>query len=61
MKKRELKTIQHTIRCAQNTIEALGFENYPYDMTEDKDILKMYYALNDMFILLSKKIKKASN
>ena len=61
MKKRELESIQYAVRCAQNIIESLGFENYPYGMTEDKDIRELYYDLNDICILLSKKIKKASN
>ena len=61
MTKKELSVILNSIRNAQNNIEVFGFENYPYGMTEDEDIRKMYYELNDMCILLGKKIKKASN
>ena len=61
MTKRELEAIQHGVRCAQNIIEALGYENYPYGITEDRDIQEMYYELNDMLIMLSKKIQKAKN
>lgn len=61
MNKKELTVILNSIRNAQNNIEVLGFENYPYGMAEDEDIRKMYYELNDMCILLSAKIKGASN
>lgn len=61
MTKKELSVILNSIRNAQNNIEVLGFENYPYGMAEDKDIQKMYYELNDMCILLNEKIKGASN
>lgn len=61
MTKKELTVILNSVRHAQNNIEVLGFENYPYGMTEDEDIREMYYELNDMCILLGKKIKKASN
>ena len=61
MTKKELNVILHGVRHARNNIDVLGFENYPYGMTEDKDIQKMYYELNDMCILLSAKIKRASN
>jgi hypothetical protein len=59
MTKKELSVILNSIRNAQNNIEVLGFENYPYGMAEDEDIRKMYYELNDMCILLNKKIKRA--
>ena len=61
MTKKELNVIFNSVRHAQNNIEVLGFENYPYGMAEDKDIRKMYYELNDMCILLNEKIKGASN
>ena len=61
MTKKELSVILNSIRNAQNNIEVLGFENYPYGMAEDEDIRKMYYKLNDMCILLNEKIKGASN
>ncbi len=61
MTKKELTVILNSVRHAQNNIEVFGFENYPYGMTDDEDIRKMYYKLNDMCILLGKKIKKASN
>lgn len=61
MTKKELTVILNGVRHARNSIDVLGFENYPYGMAEDEDIRKMYYELNDMCILLVKKIKKASN
>lgn len=61
MTKKELSVILNSVRHAQNNIEVLGFENYPYGMAEDEDIRKMYYELNDMCILLSAKIEGASN
>lgn len=61
MTKKELTVILNSVRHAQNNIEVFGFENYPYGMVEDEDIRKMYYELNDMCILLSAKIKRASN
>ena len=61
MTKKELNVILNSVRHAQNNIEVLGFENYPYGMTKDEDIRKMYYELNDMCLLLDKKIKRASN
>lgn len=61
MTKKELNVILNSVRHAQNNIEVLGFENYPYGMAEDEDIRKMYYELNDMCILLNEKIKGASN
>lgn len=61
MTKKELSVILNSIRNAQNNIEALGFENYPYGMAEDEDIRKMYYELNDMCILLTAKINGARN
>lgn len=61
MTKKELTVILNSIRNAQNNIEVLGFENYPYGMAEDEDIRKMYYELNAMCILLSAKIEGASN
>lgn len=61
MTKKELTAILNSVRHAQNNIEVFGFENYPYGMVKDEDIRKMYYELNDMCILLGKKIKKASN
>lgn len=61
MNKKELTVILNSVRHARNNIDVLGFENYPYGMTKDKDIQKMYYELNDMCILLSTKIKGASS
>lgn len=61
MTKKELNVILNSVRHAQNNIEVLAFENYPYGMAEDEDIRKMYYELNDMCLLLDKKIKRASN
>lgn len=61
MTKKELNVILNSVRHAQNNIEVLGFENYPYGMAEGEDIRKMYYELNDMCILLNEKIKGASN
>lgn len=60
MTKKELTVILNSVCHAQNNIEVLGFENYPYGMAEDEDIRKMYYELNDMCILLGEKIEKAS-
>lgn len=61
MTKKELTVILNSVRHAQNNLEVLGFENFPYGMAEDEDIWKMYYDLNDMCILLDEKIKEASN
>lgn len=61
MTKKEFTVILNSVRHAQNNLEVLGFENYPYGMAEDEDIRKMYYDLNDMCILLGEKIKEASN
>lgn len=61
MNKKELTVILNSVRHALNNIDVLGFENCPYGMIKDKDIQKMYYELNDMCILLSTKIKGASN
>ena len=61
MTKKELTVILNGVRHARNSIDVLGFENYPYGMTKDEDIRKMYYALNDKCILLNEKIKEASN
>lgn len=56
MSKKELDAILSGIRHVQRIIEAFGFENYPYEMTMDEDLRKMYYKLNDMAILLNQKI-----
>lgn len=61
MTKKELTVILNSVRHAQNNIEVLGFENYPYGMAEDEDIRKMYYELNDMCILLGEKIQKTND
>ena len=61
MTKKGLTVILNSVRHTQNNIEVLGFENYPYGMDEDEDIRKMYYELNDMCILLDRKIKGARN
>lgn len=61
MTKRELKVILNGVRSAQNIIEALGFENYPYGMVKDHEIQDLYYSLNDMCILLDEKIQKTKD
>ena len=55
MTKKELCVIQDCIRAAQNSIKNLACENYPYSEFCDPDIKDMYYHLNDMCRLLTRK------
>lgn len=57
MDKKRLEAIYGAVWHAEETVEVLACENYPYTPFEDDDLRKMFYDLNDMCILLSQKIK----
>lgn len=57
MDEKRLEAIQGAVRHARDTISVLACENWPATPVEDNDLSKMFYALNDMCILLSQKIR----
>ena len=61
MTKKEYDAILCSIRAALGIMETIGCDNFPFSGFKDDDVQKMYYELNDMYLLLVKKIKKASN
>ena len=56
---KEMNCMREAIRCAQNVIEQLACENYPYTEFEDEDFHSMFYQLNGMCIAIGKKIEAA--
>lgn len=57
MDEKRLEAIQGAVRHARDTIKVLASENYPDAPVEDGDLRKMFYSLNEMCILLSRKIR----
>lgn len=58
MDKKSLEVVLDAIRHAQNTVETLLTENFPYTDFEDSDIRDLFYKLNDMGLALVQKIEK---
>ena len=56
MTKKELIVIQRCICSAQEAIEQLACENYPYSGFCDAAFHDMFYSLNSMAISLTSKI-----
>ena len=56
MTKKELIVIRRCICSAQEAIEQLACENYPYSKFCDSDFRDMFYSLNSMAISLTSKI-----
>lgn len=61
MTKKNLNAILSSVRGTMGVIECLAYENYPYEITEDQDIQKMYYCLNDICVMLFRKFDAAEN
>lgn len=58
MTKKELKVIRSCISAAQDAIEHLATENYPYTDFCDEDLSDIFYQLNSMCILLTDKMEE---
>ena len=56
MNEKELKIILNNIRNAMDSIELLGFDNYPLTECKDSDIWVMFRQLLNMEITLYSKI-----
>ena len=57
MDKKSLIVIQDAINHACDTIRNLAWENYPYDYVQDEDLGKMFLAMTEMSINISKKLE----
>ena len=57
MKKKELNVIWKALNHAQEVIEDLACENYPWTPFEDPELSDMFYRLNDMCITVNKKLE----
>lgn len=57
MNKKELTAILYALQNAQDTIETLACENYPYTAFQDEDLRRMFYRLNDMCLTIDKKLE----
>lgn len=57
MNVKALWTIYNCISNAQDAIEMLACENYPYTEFVDKELGDMFYQLNSMCIAVTKKIE----
>ena len=58
MNKNKLKAILNCISTAEDSISLLACDNFPYGAFEDKELKDMFYQLNDMCLLLRKKIEQ---
>ena len=59
MTKKELNVILKALDHAQEVIEDLACENYPWTPFEDPELSDMFYRLNDMCITVNKKLEAA--
>ena len=59
MTKKELNVIWKALNHAQEVIEDLACENYPWTQFEDPDLRDMFYRINDMCITVNKKLEAA--
>lgn len=56
MKKQKLIAMLKSILGTKAVVETLGSENYPMQPFDDSDIREIFYSLNNMALLLYKKI-----
>ena len=57
MTKKELNVIWKALSHAQEVIEDLACENYPWTPFEDPELSDMFYRLNDMCITVNRKME----
>ena len=57
MTKKQLNVIWKALNHAQEVIEDLACENYPWTSFEDPELSDMCYRLNDMCITVSRKME----
>ena len=57
MNKKELRLIRNIITNAQDAIELLACDNYPYTDFHDDYFREVFYQLNDIAFSISKKIE----
>ena len=57
MTKKELNVILKALSHAQDVIEDLACENYPWSPFEDPELSDMFYRLNDMCITVNRKME----
>ena len=59
MTKKELNVIWKALNHAQEVIEDLACETYPWTPFEHPELSDMFYRLNDMCITVNKKLEAA--
>ena len=57
MTKKELNVILKALNHAQEIIEDLACENYPWTPFEDPELRDMFYRINDMCITVNRKME----
>lgn len=57
MTKKELNVIWKALNHAQEVIEDLACENYPWTAFEDQEMSNLFYQLNDMCITVNKRLE----
>ena len=57
MTNKELTVILKALNHAQEVIEDLACENYPWAPFEDPELRDMFYRLNDMCIAVNRKME----
>ena len=57
MTNKELTVILKALSHAQEVIEDLACENYPWAPFEDPELRDMFYRLNDMCIAVNRKME----
>ena len=57
MTKKELNVILKSLSHAQDVIEDLACENYPWSTFKDNELRDMFYRLNDMCLTIDKKLE----
>lgn len=57
MTKKELNVILKSLDHAQEVIEDLACENYPWTQFEDPELRDMFYRINDMCITVNRKME----
>lgn len=57
MTKKELNVILKALDHAQEVIEDLACENYPWTQFEDPELRDMFYRINDMCITVNRKME----
>ena len=57
MTKKELTVILKALSHAQDVIEDLACENYPWTPFEDPELRDLFYRLNDMCITVNRKME----